>query len=139
MLGVLIGGLLNWYIQRESERRGQRAHARAGVRLLAIELHNAKSNLGVAESGYWPRSQTLPTETWGAYREILAIALEKSEWDALAGAIAALDHLNVRLAEESEGTGPPDVPLSTDLSKEIVEVRELIDSALEICGRLQQE
>jgi hypothetical protein len=138
-LGVLIGGLLNWYIQREVERRGQRAHARAGVRLLDIELRSAKSNLEVAESGYWPRDLTLPAETWAAYREILAIALEKSEWGTLARAIAALNHLKIRLAEEVGGTGPPEVTLSPDLSKEIVEVRELIDSALEICGRLQQE
>ena len=138
-MGVLIGGLLNWYVQRESERRGQRAHARAGVRLLDLELRSAKSNLGVAKSGYWPRSQTLPTETWDAYREILAIALEKSEWDTLAKAIAALDHLNVNLAEQGEGTGPPDITLSTDLDKEIAQVQERIDSALKICERLQQE
>jgi hypothetical protein len=139
LLGVLIGGLLNWYIQREVERQRQRAHARAGVRLLDIELRSAKSNLEVAESGYWPRDLTLPTETWAAYREILAIALERSEWDTLARAIAALDHLKIRLAEEGGGTGPPDVTLSPGLSKEIVEVRERIDFALELCGRLQQK
>ncbi len=61
-MGVLMGGLLNWDIQREAERRRERAHAQAGVRLLDIELRTAMSNLEVADTGYWPRGLTVPTE-----------------------------------------------------------------------------
>jgi hypothetical protein len=138
-LGVLIGGLLNWHVQREVERRRQRTHAQAGVRLLDIERRNSMSNLEKADTGYLPRDLTLPTETWATYREVLAIALKKYEWDTLAKALAALDHFKVSSMKLGAGTGPRDVPLSTDLNKEIAQVRERIESALHICEHLQQE
>lgn len=137
LLGVIIGGLLNWFIQGAAERRRQQAEARAGVRLIDRDLRTSMNNLEQASTGYWPQGISLPTDAWRTYRAVLAITLEPRDWQALAEAVSALDHLNTSLAGLGVGTGPQGLKLPPDLKDEIAGVRGLIESALKSCERLQ--
>jgi hypothetical protein len=138
LLGVIIGGLLNWLIQRAAERRRQRVLVRAGVRLVDVELRESKSNLERADTGYWPPGLTLSTDAWRTYREALAVTLKQHDWEVLSEAVAALDHLNAGLAKLPVGTGPQGAELPEQLTNEIARTRELLVSALESCERLRR-
>src|SRR5919202_1603310 len=72
LLGVIVGGLLNWLIQGAAERRRQQAEARVGVRLINRDLRESMNNLERASTGYWPQGMSLPTDTWRTYRAVLA-------------------------------------------------------------------
>lgn len=140
LLGVIIGGLLNWFVQRAAERRRQQAQALAGIRLIDLDLRESKSNLEQrADTGYWPHGSTLPTDAWRTYREVLAVTLEHPDWNILSEAVTALDNLNASSAMLPEEKGPPGVRIPRELMNEITRTRKLLEPALERCERLQQE
>ena len=139
LLGVIIGGVLNWVVQRAAERRRQQAEARAGVRLVDLDLRESANSLERANTDFWPQGMSLPTDAWRTYREVLAITLESRDWKALAEAVTALDHLNASLAKLGVGTGPQGVMLPQELKGEIHGVRGFIEAALRSCERLQRE
>jgi hypothetical protein len=130
LLGVLIGGLLNWLLQRLTESRHQRALVRAALRLTELELTEASGSLERAAGGYWHEGMTLPTDAWHAYREVLAVTLDPSDWGTLAKAAIALDHLNAGLTRLDPGQGPQGAKLPQRLQEELVSMRTLLDMAL---------
>jgi hypothetical protein len=138
LIGVIIGGLLNWRVQQAAERRSQQVQARAGIRLLALDLLESTNNLERAGTGYWPQGTSLPTDSWRTYREHLAITLEARDWRAISEAITALDHLKVSLEKLGVGVGPQGVELPDKMQVEIAEVQGRIKSALNSCERLQR-
>jgi hypothetical protein len=131
LLGVLIGGLLSWQLQRLTERRHQRALVRAALRLTEVELLEASQSLKkAADAGYWKESTTLPTGAWHAYREVLAMTLDPSDWGTLAEAAIALDHLNARLTKLDPTQGPQGAKLSQQLLDELPRTRDRLQAAL---------
>jgi hypothetical protein len=69
LLGVLVGGAINWAIQSGNERRRERTLAQAGVRLVSAELADCDRELEeTLKDLVWRRTRTLPTNAWATYR-----------------------------------------------------------------------
>jgi hypothetical protein len=130
LLGVLIGGLLSWLLQWLTESRHQRALVRAALRLTKLELCEASGSLEQAAGGYWKEGTTLPTGAWRAYREVLAVTLDRSDWETLAKTAIALNDLNAGLTRLGPGQGPQGAKLPQRLREELAGTRELLQAAL---------
>jgi hypothetical protein len=131
LLGVLIGGLLSWLLQWQTEMRHQRALVRAALLLTEMELLEASESLKkAADAGYWKEGTTPPTGAWHAYREVLAVTLDPSDWGTLAKAAIALDHLNARLTRIDPAQGPQGAKLPPQLIDELRCTRDQLQTAL---------
>src|SRR5690349_13209691 len=85
LIGVIIGGLVNWQVQRRAETRREATLARAGARLIGMELVVAEGFIAAAvESEVWAKSSAFGIPSWASYREVLATTLDNGQWHALA-------------------------------------------------------
>jgi hypothetical protein len=129
LLGVLVGGAINWAIQSGNERRRERTLAQAGVRLVSAELADCDRELEeTLKDLVWRRTRTLPTNAWATYREPLALCLPTIDFDLVANAVGHVQRLGAVL-EALLGTGSTTSPLSEERRTEISEVRESLSSA----------
>jgi hypothetical protein len=122
--------LLTWLLQWLTERRHQRALVRAALRLTEVELQEASYSLEQAAGGYWNEDTSLRTDAWHAYREVLAVTLDPSDWETLARAAIALDHLNARLTRLDPEQGPQGAKLPQRLLDELTRTRDRLQAAL---------
>lgn len=130
LLGVVVGGVLNWRMQRVMERSRLLKLARAGVRIVALDLHRADSALEAAEQErVWRRASDLPTEAWMGYREVLAEVLEAGEWRDLAQAMVELQRLKSQF-DRIGGAGPTSSELPKDTLDSVSRGRTLIGITL---------
>lgn len=127
LLGVIVGGLINWQVQRRNEDRRAARLAQAGARLVGRDLANAAAVLRATEEDQWVwrRSQEIGVTNWHDYREALAVYLRPEAWDALADAVSALTVLAHRL-EGSLGGSSSSGPLPDHVRQEIQRAQELL-------------
>lgn len=80
LLGVLVGGFLNYWVQLGIERRRRQVQARTAARLIVAELFTAQARFQLLKSdGTW--------ETWALGSDFMPVSLQRwHEWAAdLAG------------------------------------------------------
>lgn len=135
LLGVIVGGVINWQVQRRNEDRRAERLAQAGARLVGRDLANAAAVLRATEDDQWVwrRGREISVDDWHDYREALAIYLRPEAWNALAEAISAVALLAHRL-EGALGGSSSSGPLPDRLREEIKRVQELLACADEELG-----
>jgi hypothetical protein len=143
LIGVVIGAVLGGGVTFLLDRRRERRAARAGLRLVVVELRRTQStwlNLTkawneapTAETADWVISELqgrpLATAQWTNYQELLAASLSGEDWKALADAYAVIG-----LANEAAHTAL-DPEFRMELPEVMNETRWRLDAALE---RLQR-
>jgi hypothetical protein len=128
LLGVLVGGVINWAIQSSNDKRRQQAMAQAGARLVSAQLDDTDQALvATLEDRTWRRTRTLPTDAWTTYREALALCLAPTDFDAVAKAVAYVQRLSTVL-ETMLGASASN-PLSEERLGEIEEARKSLNQA----------
>lgn len=101
LVGVLLGGLINWWATRGVEERGQRRELRAGVRLLTDEAVQVEARVeaALAQNRWWTAiDKTLPSDKWVAYEPVLARGLLLEEWLHIRNGFGAVQALNQQAA-----------------------------------------
>lgn len=129
LLGVLIGGVINWRLQRASERRREENLARAGARLVRAELMAGADALELAaDEGSWRQSRKLQADAWVSYREHLATTLDPERWDIVAQGVLTFEALAARLERLSGPGATLEVPeqLRSDIRAKCRPIREAI-------------
>ena len=131
LVGVIVGGLLNWAVQRRTEDRREARLAQAGARLVTRELSGADAALEATrqDSWIWRRARRLETASWDAYREPLAVRLSSEQWDAAADAVEKVRALDVRL-EALLGNRSTTDRLSPEMQESVANVRNSLALAL---------
>jgi hypothetical protein len=96
VLGVGLGGLITYLL----ERRREKARARAGARLVRHDLAHAADHLREAqEQGVWRAFWITRVEHWNEYRDLLAEHLDTVRWETVAEAVGDLRHIQVEMKE----------------------------------------
>src|SRR2546423_14287272 len=86
-MGVLSGGVINTRVQRSNERRRETELARAGARLVAIDLLSARDALErTGQDRVWDRNRS-PVDV------SVAVVLDLERWEAVARTILASEEL----------------------------------------------
>jgi hypothetical protein len=89
LVGATAGGIVEWRLDRLRATR----LARAGARLVIVEISTADSNLMDFEEGGGNRPQyVFSTECWSQYREVLVERLSVDEFRAVGQAIVDIGH-----------------------------------------------
>jgi hypothetical protein len=86
LLGVIVGGLLNWLIQTVLALRRDRADGVVAARLVLHELGLLTGDFELWLEGSRPPSVPLRSPAWRAHRAALARVLADPEWDMVSGA-----------------------------------------------------
>jgi hypothetical protein len=101
LLGVIVGALVAAGTDFALTHQRERADARAGARLVQVNLREAESTLADAHDvQYWMEGMDLPTEAWDAHRTVLASGLDAASWDAVANAATTLKRLDASAGRE---------------------------------------
>jgi hypothetical protein len=143
LIGVVIGAVLGGGMTFLLDRRRERRAARAGLRLVVVELRRIQStwqNLTnewdekpTAETAEWVISEVqgrpFSTAQWQNHQEILASSLSGEDWKALADAYAVIGLVN----EAAHTTVDPEH--RTELPGVMKETRWRVDMAVD---RLQR-
>src|SRR4051794_20559423 len=131
LAGVLVGGILNWTIQRRTEERREAHLALAAARLVSRDLRGADAALAAtgADAWIWRRARRLDTNAWDNYREPLAVRLSPEQWQAAAEAVEVTRALGVRLDALLGGRSTTE-RLSNDMQAYVADVRSSLQLAL---------
>jgi hypothetical protein len=114
--GALLGGVLNYQLARSR----QRALARAARRRIAAELKLVADRLkSAADTGKW-WSGALPSDTWKATVNDLAVEVKRDLIDELTDAYALVELWNSDCAEHGRPGGEIDARLLRNRPKTLV-------------------
>jgi hypothetical protein len=93
LVGVIIGGLINAVVAAWQARRADKASARTGARLVALELGDAAAvlMLNPGAAAHQEGRQQFSDAAWHAYRDALARTLSDEDWDVLTEAYEVIE------------------------------------------------
>ena len=98
-VGATAGGLVDWFFNYRRERD----LARAGARLVAADLAKADRQIRVAEeTRKWSLEDLLPTSSWLEYKAILAVRLDKTDFEVVSRMVTLLKELDEIPSLENE-------------------------------------
>lgn len=94
LVGVVVGGLLNWFVSNRSQRQADKREALAVNRLIQRELLALALGLKewIAEESTTepPRESTLRFPAWERYHLVAARSLRTSVWTAISDSYLAV-------------------------------------------------
>lgn len=94
LVGASAGGMVDWLLGLRRER----ADAKAGARLVAGQIAAAESQVEAAEkSGEWWGFYGVSIDSWGQYRDALAVKLPHDDFEAVSQAVFVLESLRQRM------------------------------------------
>jgi hypothetical protein len=94
VFGALVGAAAGGVVDAILERRRESARAKAGARLVAVDLSTAASLLkGIERDAIWYPFQQLEMAAWPEYRDVLAIRLSNDHFQAVAQAVKGVAYL----------------------------------------------
>jgi hypothetical protein len=136
LLGALVGGAGSYFVERRLRLKEIEAQARAGARLVIVDLDHCQQTAGevASDAEWWPFFQ-LPIGAWERYREPLALQLETDVWNEVATTINVVRYMAEGI-ERRPPTGDPRAPtritetdawanLQTDINTAIEALRPL--------------
>ena len=96
LVGATAGGIIEWLLGTRREK----ALAKAGARLVAGEIAGAESQLAAAQhSGQWLAFYGVPIDSWIEYRDVLAMKLSQSDFEAVSQAVMVLEAVRQKMLE----------------------------------------
>ena len=103
MIGAVVGGVVNYWL----ERRREKAQGRARARLVRMDLAIAADQLkqAYAEAMWWP-FYAVALESWSRYRDVIAIALGADAWVTVSHSAMELQRLDERFRESPAASSP---------------------------------
>jgi hypothetical protein len=88
LVGATAGGVIDWLLGSNREK----VLAKAGARLVAGEVAGAESQLASAQhSGEWWAFYGIPITSWTEYRDVLAMKLSQSDFEAVSQGVMNLE------------------------------------------------
>ena len=133
LLGVIVGGCLNYAVTTAiEERRGRRA-LRTTARIVGEELGtNGAIVTATIEFGRWTPMGNAPLhfDAWHDYRHVLAERLPDENWDQLRDAMRQL-----RMMDRVHKLGEPARPFSAADMPHLREARDAAQSAMAMLDR----
>jgi hypothetical protein len=121
LVGVIIGGLINAAVAAWQARRADKASARTGARLVALELGDAAAvlRLNPGAAAHQEGRQQFSGAAWHAYRDALARTLSDEDWDVLTQAYEVIEgsdaHVIARATAPKADPKAPGSPTRSDL------------------------
>jgi hypothetical protein len=133
LVGVIIGGLINAVVAAWQARRADKASARTGARLVALELGDVAAvlMLNPGAAAHQEGRQQFSDAAWHAYRDALARTLSDEDWDVLTQAYEVIEGSDGRvIARATAPKADPKAPGSP--------TRSDYDLVLEAYSRMQR-
>jgi hypothetical protein len=93
LAGVIVGAVVGGWVNYKLERRREKAQGRAGARLVRMDLAIAAEQLkdAYAEAMWWP-FYNVRLESWDRYRDVIAIAVGANDWVTVSQSAIELQH-----------------------------------------------
>lgn len=102
LVGATAGGIVEWRLDRSRATR----LAKAGARLVIVEISTADSNLMDFQEGGANRAQyVFPTECWCQYREALVERLDVEGFQAVGQAVVNIGHVSRHFPDSRDFPG----------------------------------
>lgn len=120
LVGVIVGGLINAGVAAWQARHADRASARTGARLVALELGDAAAVLllNPGAAAHQEGRQQFSDAAWHAYRDALARTLSDQDWDVLTQAYEVMEgsdaHVIARASAPKADPKAPGSPTRSD-------------------------
>jgi hypothetical protein len=136
--GAFIGAVTGGGVDLYQQSRRAAARAKAGARLVALDLALADSNLKRAEADKkWWSFFKLSMPAWPEYQDVLAQRLSNDEFEKVSQAVAGLEYfeVNLRAAPVRRDAGGS-FPLAEKTVAKLRPVREDATAAYNALARL---
>lgn len=137
-LGVLLGGLITWGIERSRVRRRDRRAALVGVRLISSELRTAADLMDVERQhdAVWrPIWRAAETPAWSEHRAAVASVATREEWATIS---VGFDNVRIvrTVAEGSEARideqGRKSLRAASGAARDGADVLDVIEKRLKL-------
>jgi hypothetical protein len=116
LVGVIVGGLINAAVAAWQARQADKASARTGARLVALELGGAAAVLML--NPHQEGRRQFSDAAWRAYRDALARTLSDEDWDVLTQAYEVIEgsdaHVIARAIAPKADPKAPGSPTRSD-------------------------
>jgi hypothetical protein len=122
LAGVVVGAVVGGWVNYRLERRREKSQGRAGARLVRMDLALGADQLTRAyeEAAWWP-FYDVTMEAWERYRDVIAIALGADDWVTVSQSAVEMQRLDTGM-RTSPLAGQPRV-LNADSAPQLAEIR----------------